>query len=69
MNARKMEGYRRQISKFYILSFIIIIIIISIKLNQKRLLEHEARKRLWNVSRILHCEVIWQIWALLEGYN
>jgi hypothetical protein len=33
------------------------------------LAEHEARKKLWNVSRILNCEIIWQNWALLEGYN
>jgi hypothetical protein len=45
MNARRMEEYRREISKFYILSIIIIIIIIiSTKLSQKRLAEHEARK-------------------------
>jgi len=50
MNARKMEEYRREISKFYILSIIIIIIIIiiSIKLSQKRLAEHEARKNAVN---------------------
>ena len=50
MNARKMEEYRREISKFYILSIIIIIIIIiiSIKLSQKRLAEHEARKHAVN---------------------
>jgi hypothetical protein len=46
MNARRMEEYRGEISKFYILNIIITIIIISIKLSQKRLAEHEAGKSL-----------------------